>query len=153
MRQTTIVFESDRDIICRFGTGVSLHSHTLCSRETLSFIYRLSSSHKYVQIGLLRGEARYRRAHGTALDLARAWWTPPIAPRDAWQLEKDQIETRFGLRALVSLSDHDDIEAPLSLRVLEDCKDIPVSVEWTVPFGPTFFIWEFIISGPAWPAF
>jgi hypothetical protein len=54
-------------------------------------------------------------------------------------LERNQIEQRLQLDALVSLTDHDSIEAPLSLHVLDLCRDIPVSLEWTVPYGPTFF--------------
>ena len=92
-----------------------------------------------IRFALARGKANYTAAKGTELDLHRAWWTPPAAPRDAWQLERAQIEQRLGLRALVSLTDHDTIEAPLSLRVLEECRNVPISVEWTVPFGPTFF--------------
>ena len=108
----------------RFSTGVSLHSHTLHSRESLSFLGR------YKQI---------RGKDGTRLDLSRAWWTPPLGPYEAWLIERNHIEQRFGLSALVSLTDHDDIEAPLKLRVLGECRHVPVSVEWTVPYGPTFF--------------
>jgi len=107
-----------------FSAGVSLHSHTLHSRETLSFL----GKHKQI-----------RGRDGTLLDLSRAWWTPPLGPYEAWLIERNHIEQRFGLAALVSLTDHDDIEAPLKLRVLGECRQVPVSVEWTVPYGPTFF--------------
>ena len=139
MKHTTVHFESHPEGLNRFRTGVSLHGHTLHSREALRFVYRLAKKHKYVRVGLGRGEARYLRANGTELDLGRAWWTPPAAPLDAWALEKNHIENGFNLQALVSLSDHDNIEAPLSLRLLDQCKEVPISVEWTVPFGPTFF--------------
>jgi hypothetical protein len=88
---------------------------------------------------LRRDLLRYRSLHGTGLDLSRAWWTPPLAPYHAWLLETRRIENHFGMRALVSLTDHDDIQAPLALRVLEECRDTPVSVEWTVPYENTFF--------------
>jgi len=139
VKHTNLHFESHPETLKRFRTGVSLHGHTLHSRETLRFVYRLARKHKYVEVGLGRGEARYFRANGTKLDLGRAWWTPPAAPLDAWTLEKNQIESGFNLQALISLSDHDNIDAPLSLRVLEQCKEAPISVEWTVPFGSTFF--------------
>ncbi|MBV9612874.1 MAG: hypothetical protein JO091_10385 [Acidobacteriaceae bacterium] len=138
MNYTRIHLESQGDAARQFRTGVSLHSHTLHSRETLGFLERLGKQIGPIRTALAHGQARYRRAHGSTLDLSRAWWTPPAAPRDAWWLEKRHIE-RYGLQALVSLSDHDDIEAPLSLRVLEECRGIPISVEWTVPYGPTFF--------------
>jgi hypothetical protein len=49
-------------------------------------------------------------------------------------VERGSIE-ELGLEAFVSLFDHDNIEAPMHLRVLQESKDIPISVEWTVPFG------------------
>ncbi len=57
----------------------------------------------------------------------------------AWELEKGQIESALSLQAFVSLTDHDCIEAPVSLRLLGEWRDAPVSVEWTAPFGGTFF--------------
>jgi hypothetical protein len=139
MNLTNLHFECNGNAARRFRTAVSLHSHTLHSRETLSFIGRLAKRVGPIRAALVRGEAKYRSVHGSSLDLSRAWWTPPAAPREAWALEKDHIERRFGLHALVSLTDHDDIEAPLSLRVLDECRGLPISVEWTVPYGPTFF--------------
>ena len=53
-------------------------------------------------------------------------------------MERGQIE-ELGLQALVSISDHDNIEAPLLLRVLTESRGTPVSVEWTVPWRGTFF--------------
>jgi hypothetical protein len=122
----------------RFRTGVSLHSHTLHSRECLNFIYKAARRVPVLAAALRRGERRYEQTHGTPLDLTRAWWTPPLAPHDAFKLERDQIRS-LGLDALISLTDHDDIEAPISLQVLEECRQVPIALEWTVPFGPTFF--------------
>ena len=139
MNLTKLHFECNGNAARRFRTAVSLHSHTLHSRETLSFIGRLAKRVGPIRAALVRGEAKYQSVHGSPLDLARAWWTPPATPREAWALEKGHIERRFNLHALVSLTDHDDIEAPLGLRVLDECRDLPISVEWTVPYGPTFF--------------
>ena len=52
-------------------------------------------------------------------------------------MERKQIEDALNVRPLVSLSDHDNIEAGCQLRVLHDA--IPISVEWTVPIGDTYF--------------
>jgi hypothetical protein len=139
MNPTQVHFECNGNAARRFRTAVSLHSHTLHSRETLSFIGRLAKRVGPIRAALLRGEEQYRSVHGSSLDLLRAWWTPPAAPHEAWALERRHIENRFGRHALVSLTDHDEIEAPLSLHVLEECRDTPISVEWTVPYGPTFF--------------
>lgn len=73
------------------------------------------------------------------VDFTRAYWTPPLAPRGAYETEKDQIEKVLGLKSLVSLTDHDTIEAPVLLRTGPDTADLPISVEWSVPFKDTVF--------------
>ncbi|MGJ5817781.1 PHP domain-containing protein [Paludibaculum fermentans] len=97
-----------------FRAAVSLHSHTSHSVERLDHVRSIA--------GLFRG----------------LWWTPPLAAGPALQLERAQIES-LGLLPLVSITDHDNIDAPLSLRAQPGSRDVPVSVEWTVPWGPTFF--------------
>jgi len=139
MSHTRIYFESEMSPSRHFRTGVSLHSHTLHSKESLGFVYRLAKRILPVRLALERGEARYRATAGVALDLKRAWWTPPMSAHQAWAIETGQIADHFDLKPLVSLSDHDDIEAPMSLHLLESYCDAPVSVEWTVPYGGTFF--------------
>jgi hypothetical protein len=138
LKASNLQFESS-GITQPFRCAVSLHSHTLHSRESLDFIYRYAKRVGLIRAVIERGENKYRAIHASELDLSRAWWTPPIVPHDAWMLERDQIEGRLGLRAMVSLTDHDDIEAALALRVLEECRDAPISVEWTVPYRNTFF--------------
>ncbi|MGH9646364.1 MAG: PHP domain-containing protein, partial [Bryobacteraceae bacterium] len=122
----------------RFGAAVSLHSHTLHSREPLDFFYRIAKHCAPARWALRRSEARYQSLHGVPLDLRRGWWTPPLAPRDAYSVEFDQISS-LGLAPIVSLTDHDDIDAPMSLQAMEGSPNIPISVEWTVPFRNTFF--------------
>lgn len=114
-----------------FQTGISLHSHTLHSRESFRFLPRLAES-----IAPLRAVIQ-RASRGKPVAFDQAWWTPPLTPRHALDLESQQIES-LGLRP-VSLTDHDTIEAPLQLHVLEQCRSVPVSVEWTVPFAGTVF--------------
>lgn len=138
MNQSAIYFEWCGTPVPRFRTGVSLHSHTLHSRETLDFIYRIARRCSQIRWILQHGEAQYLLRRGSSLDLKRAWWTPPCAPHAAWLLERNQIERRLQRNALVSLTDHDNIDAPLSLRAMESCRDVPVSVEWTVPYRCTF---------------
>src|SRR5688572_2947891 len=43
-----------------------------------------------------------------------------------------------GMSALVSLTDHDDIDASITLHVLPELQSLPVSLEWTVPFRTSF---------------
>src|SRR5215469_635116 len=139
MNKTSVRFAWKNQGLQSFATAVSLHSHTLHSQESMVFIRRATRNLPILSGAVRRQEAKYRRLKGRDLDLTRAWWTPPLAPLQAWELESSQIERKLGMAALVSLSDHDDIEAPLRLRVLESCRDCPVSVEWTVPFRATFF--------------
>jgi hypothetical protein len=122
-----------------FQTAISLHSHTLHSRESLDFIQRATAGTPWLSGAIRKQEARYRELKGRDLNLKRAWWTPPLSARQAWDLESAQIHRMLGMDAIVSLSDHDTIEAPMHLHVLDEMRDCPISVEWTVPFRRTFF--------------
>jgi hypothetical protein len=122
-----------------FATGVSLHSHTSQSRETLDFIAELSTDFPLLQPIMRWCERRSVRFSGIQPDYARSYWTPPLNPRLAFDLERSQIEDLLQIPGLVSLTDHDSIQAPLLLRALPTARHIPVSVEWTVPFANTAF--------------
>ncbi|HEY5056368.1 MAG TPA: hypothetical protein VII58_09420 [Acidobacteriaceae bacterium] len=118
-----------------FAAGVSLHSHTNQSKETLDFIAELSNDWPWIQPLMRWAEERSVARSGIRPDYARSYWTPPLTPRLAFDLERTQIETALQLPAMVSITDHDDIQAPLLLRSLASARQVPVSVEWTVPFG------------------
>ena len=139
MKATRIHFQwSPGFSVESFPTGVSLHSHTLHSREPLDLLYRVAD-HSWVLRSLLReAERRYHAFYGARLDLARGWWTPPLAPLDAYNVEFEQIRA-LGLSPLVSLTDHDNIEAPTSLQAIDATRAVPISIEWTVPIRDTFF--------------
>jgi len=53
--------------------------------------------------------------------------------------KKNQIENTLGLKSLVSLTDHDTIEAPVLLRTERETAKTPISLEWSVPFAGTIF--------------
>lgn len=122
-----------------FAMGVSLHSHTNQSKETLDFIAELSRDWSVLQPLMRWAEGRSIIRTGIRPDYARSYWTPPLTPRLAFELEQGQIQEKLNLPALVSLTDHDDIQAPMLLRTVASSRHIPVSLEWTVPFGPTAF--------------
>src|ERR1700712_2984934 len=129
----------EREAAKGFAAGVSLHSHTNQSKETLDFIVELTAGKKLLQ-GIMRwAEDRSHRTTGIRPDYARSYWTPPLTPRLAFDLERGQIEQLTQLPALVSITDHDDINAPMLLRSIDSARHIPVSVEWTVPFAETAF--------------
>jgi len=116
-----------------FRTGVSLHSHTMHSKEYLG---RLPSYIRKFPIGSYILEREIGRLHlyeGRIFDFNKFYWTPPLSPREADELERAQIE-KLGLAPLVSLSDHDNVEAGKQLRMLAERSSAPVSVEWTVPY-------------------
>lgn len=123
----------------RYRTGVSIHSHTLHSRECLDFLPTVTKAVPFLTQVLDYQQQRYRRLKGVDLDLTRAWWTPPLSARQAVELEAAQIRDRLQLEPLVSITDHDNLDAPISLQLLEDRPAPPLSFEWTVPFQGTFF--------------
>jgi hypothetical protein len=118
-----------------YHTGVSLHSHTNRSRETLDFVVTALSGDGFLGRLFRYFEAVHAKQSVVKLDYRRAWWTPPLTPRLAFDLERRQIENKLQRMALVSITDHDNIEAPQLLRTVASARHIPVSVEWTVPFG------------------
>jgi hypothetical protein len=140
MRETNVFFHWKSPAVCRrYRTGVSLHSHTLHSHESLDFLTKICDRLPYVCRAVREYKDAYFARNGRHIDLSRGYWTPPLCARQAWNVEKSQLEDILGLDALVSLSDHDNIEASSKLRVADTSSDIPVSVEWTVPYRGTFF--------------
>lgn len=138
MRTTNLhLLWRDRSPLERFRCGVSLHSHTLHSRESLAFVPRYTAGVPLVAAAIRHQERQYLARWGRPLDFGTVFWRPPQAAAEALELERRQIVDKLGLDALVSLTDHDDIQAGILLSVLD--RHVPISVEWTVPFGPSFF--------------
>ncbi len=123
----------------RFRTGVSLHSHTLHSREYLSVIPQYIDRNRFFA-WLVRREVRRHGLRDIPRDsISRAWWTPPLSPREALHLERSQIESTLQKRALASITDHDNTEAAAELHSAGEASDVPVSMEWTVPYCGSWF--------------
>jgi hypothetical protein len=129
----------DHGISKEFQAGVSLHSHTMYSEESLAMVPRYTANVPYLGAAIRRHAQEYPLAKSDRLDFSRAFWTPPLTPRQAHRLEEKQIQNAFHLPGFVSLTDHDDIRAGSHLQLLERFRHAPVSTEWTVPFGPTYF--------------
>ena len=117
-----------------FRTGVSLHSHTNQSKETLNFLADLGNEYAPIRPVLSHMERQSERTIGVKLNYAAAYWTPPLTPRLAFDLESEQI-AKLDLAPMVSLTDHDNINAPMLLRTVPSARQIPVSVEWSAPYG------------------
>lgn len=117
-----------------FRSGVSIHSHTHFSKENLGFIPHYASRIPWVASQVKRSCTVYRSRTGMELDFKRAYWTPPVSPEEVWSSEVRQIEDKLGLSALVSITDHDCIDAPQSMS-----QTLPMSMEWTIPYGSRYF--------------
>jgi hypothetical protein len=116
-------------------TAVSLHGHTNRSKESLFFLPQLAQRFPMLEAAL---EKQCRKST-IPVDFARAYWTPPLTPKLAYETEKNQIQKVLGLASLISLTDHDNIEAPTLLRTVAETAQIPLALEWSVPFGGTTF--------------
>ena len=123
----------------RFRSGVSLHSHTMHSKEHLGRLPGYISKVPVASYIIEREIGRLHLYSGRNVDFRKFYWTPPLSAREAYDLERRQIEKELGLRALVSLTDHDNIEAGLHLRMVGRTAHVPFSVEWSAPFEETVF--------------
>ena len=121
-----------------FRSGVSLHSHTNQSKETLDFLANLGNQYPLIRPLISRLERRSKAAHGVRIDYAKSYWTPPMTPKLAFDLESRQIEN-LDVASMVSITDHDNINAPMLLRTVPSARAIPVSVEWSAPYGVQSF--------------
>lgn len=139
MGDSTVFYSwRDADATKDFRTGVSLHSHTNQSRETLKFLAVLGNRYGFMRRLMQRLEERAAANHGMRVDYGSSYWTPPAAPEFALGIESGQIEN-LDLAPMVSITDHDNIEAPLLLSGGQGEERIPISVEWTVPYGTQAF--------------
>ena len=121
-----------------FRSGVSLHSHTDQSRETLKFLALLGSRYTLMRQLMQRLEQRAEANHGMRVDYVLSYWTPPASPDLAFGIESEQIE-KLDLAPIVSLTDHDSIQAAILRPAGWGKKDSPISLEWTVPYGAQTF--------------
>jgi hypothetical protein len=121
----------------KYRSGVSLHGHTNYSKEGLYFIEQFAAKSPVLKAALKTQTWRAQVDSAITADFWTAYWRPPLTPVAAFRLEREQIERVLGLTPMVSLTDHDDLGAPTHLRVLPETRDIPLSVEWTVPYKDT----------------
>lgn len=126
-------------VVSEYTTAVSLHSHTSLSEESLTFINKMARDVPWLRILFEHCEARTVARHGLKLDFVQGNWRPPLVPKMAFELESRQIQEELRLNALVSITDHDTIQAPMLLRTVQSSRHIPVSVEWSAPYRETEF--------------
>jgi hypothetical protein len=137
--QNQVLFLSqDSEVHRSFRTGISLHGHTKHSLESLGFLGKFVREHALLRAFIADQAKKVWHRSRIRIDFDQAYWTPPLSALQAHELETHQIES-LGLSSIVSLSDHDNIEAATLLRESAQYSDVPVSVEWTVPFGRAVF--------------
>src|ERR1700723_1639901 len=135
MAQSTVSYLwRDRKAADGYRAGVSLHSHTNQSKETLDFLANFGNQYPVMRPIISRMERRSHDNHSVAVNYAASYWTPPMTPKLAFDLESKQIE-ELDVASMVSISDHDNIKAPMLLRTVASARQIPVSVEWSAPYG------------------
>ena len=61
-------------------TGVSLHSHSECSREALDFVPGIARRIPLIATLFEWSVASYQRDNGRPLDFSSVYWRPPLAP-------------------------------------------------------------------------
>lgn len=138
MHNQVRLFSKDQNELLPFRSGVSLHGHTRHSQESLGFIGKFLQSHGALKKWIDSQKTYCSRTSGITLDFDRAYWTPPLCERAAFELEARQI-AQLGLQPFVSLSDHNSIDACTLLRQSPEFANVPISTEWTVPFGRAVF--------------
>ncbi len=119
-------------------TGVSLHCHTQHSKEMLDFIPHYAEKLPIIATYWRHESKNYQKREGKGIDFSTAYWSPPLSGQAVYDIEKTQIE-EADLTPIVSLTDHDNIEANLQVNSKLKSDKAPISLEWTVPFEFGFF--------------
>src|SRR5688572_20218840 len=119
-------------------TGVSLHCHTEYSKEMLDFVPHYAEKLPIIATFWRKERDKYEGNAGKKIDFSTAYWSPPLTPQAVFDIEREQINSA-GLNAIVSLTDHDSIDATLEVNDRNENARAPISLEWTVPFDYGFF--------------
>ncbi len=118
------------------ATGVSLHCHSMYSKELLDFVPHYAERIPIVKHIWRREMRRYESEYGARPDFTSGFWQPPLTGFDVLASESAGL-LDMGLKPIVSITDHDRIDANIELN--NASHEIPISMEWTVPFENAFF--------------
>lgn len=137
LKQTRLhILHEPKDLGKEARTGVSLHCHTKYSKEMLDFLPYYGDKLPIISYFWNKEREKWKEREGKGLDFSTAYWSPPLNEQQVYGIEKDQIKNA-GLEPIVSLTDHDSIDA--NLLINEHTEKAPISLEWTVPFEYGFF--------------
>jgi len=132
------ILQKSENLVSKAKTGLSLHCHTEHSKENLDFLPVYADRIPIIARLWRREYKHYREREGRCIDFDTAYWTPPLSPELVYSTEKKQINAT-GLEAIVSITDHDCIDANLIVNSSGPSLNAPISMEWTVPFDRGFF--------------
>ena len=132
------ILRQRKDLSKNAKKGVSLHCHTEHSKEMLDFIPHYAEKLPIIAQFWRKERDNYLEREGKAIDFSTAYWSPPLTAHDVYRIEKEQIHD-CGLDSIVSLTDHDSIDANLLVNESHEDENAPISLEWTVPFAYGFF--------------
>ena len=136
LKQTRLhILREPQNLTSKARTGVSLHCHTEHSKEMLDFIPHYADKLPIINYFWHKERDKYLEKEGKGIDFSTAYWSPPLTAMGVYNIEKSQIEDA-GLKPIVSLTDHDSINANFEVNETEAA---PISLEWTVPFEYGFF--------------
>jgi hypothetical protein len=130
--------EKSEDISAIAVSGISLHCHTLHSRELLDFVPYYAERIPVFSTFWRRAMESRTRLVGEAPNIRAGYWEPPLSGIDVTESEEKSIRS-LGLSPIVSITDHDSISANLELRETPGSVHVPISMEWTVPYQKAFF--------------
>lgn len=126
------------DLGSKAKTGVSMHCHTEHSKEMLDFVPHYAEKFPIISYYWRKERDKYQEKEGKGIDFSTAYWSPPLTAQGVYDIERSQINGA-GLEAIVSLTDHDSIDANLEVNKQSGSSRAPISLEWTVPFDYGFF--------------
>lgn len=132
------ILHREKDLGKEAKTGVSLHCHTRHSKESLDFIPYYAEKFPIIRNFWHKQNREYQKNDAINPDFTTGYWMPPMTESEVYDIEKQQIN-QAGLDAIVSLTDHDSIDANLNINQTTANEHAPISMEWTVPFEYGFF--------------
>ena len=119
-------------------SGISLHCHTMHSKEILNFVPYYAERIPILSYIWRRELKRSIEMYGRPPEFDKGYWTPPLTGENVVEMEFESMG-KLGLDGMVSITDHDSIKANVELRNDNNADRIPISMEWTVPYGEGFF--------------
>jgi len=132
------ILSEKKDLSGHARSGVSMHCHTEHSHEMLDFVPHYAAKLPIIAQFWAKEKVKYFDRYGKYPNFDTGYWSPPMTGQMVYDIEKKQIES-LGLDAFVSITDHDCIDANLSLSEPNEAKTVPISLEWTVPFDFGYF--------------